>query len=131
MFLYLPKFLQFTVEDYDVIYSSRSVIKNPTINANKKGFSKGLDRCFDKYYELLKDYIPQGVTLYGEIVGYEEGSNSFIQTVGQGYDYRCKPGENQFMIYRVKQADKDGNTTELNIVDVQKFSDELKHLCAQ
>lgn len=126
MFLYLPKFLQFTVEDYDVIYSSRSVIKNPTINANKKGFSKGLDRCFDKYYELLKDYIPQGVTLYGEIVGYEEGSNSFIQTVGQGYDYRCKPGENQFMIYRVKQVDKDGNTTELNIVDVQKFSDELK-----
>lgn len=127
-FLYLPKCLQITKDDYDIIYSSRSVIKNSTINNNKKGYSKGLDRCFDKYYELLKDYIPRGITLYGEIVGYEEGSNKFIQTVGQGYDYRCKPGENQFMIYRVKQVDEAGNATEMNIVDVQKFSEDLKQI---
>lgn len=33
IFVYLPKFLQFTVEDYDVIYSSRSVIKNQNMIA--------------------------------------------------------------------------------------------------
>ena len=94
----LPKFLQFTKKIYDVVYSSRSVVKNAYINPGKKGFSAGLDACFDKYYELLKPYIPEGMTIYGEIIGYCEGSNTFIQKIGQGYDYRCKPGENKLMI---------------------------------
>ena len=127
-FLRLPKFLQKTVDGYDVIYSSRSVIKNSTINENKKGYSAGLDRCFDKYYELLKDYIVPGVTLYGEIIGYEEGSNKFIQTVGQGYDYRCKPGENKFMIYRVTLMEADGIKHDLNVMDVYEYTLDLKRL---
>lgn len=126
LFLYLPKRLQFTTPKYDVIYSSRSVIKNQFINNGKTGFSAGLDRCFDKYYELLKDYIFPGVTLYGEIIGYEEGSNKFIQKVGQGYDYRCKPGENQFMIYRVTLMGADGIKHDLNVMDVYKYTLDLK-----
>ena len=126
-FLHLPKWLQFTVEDYDVIYSSRSIIKNANItNRAKHGYSKGLDSCFDKYYELLKPYIPKGTTLYAEIVGYCEGSNSFIQTVGQGYDYRCKPGENQIMIYRVVTQGDSGLRHESNVEDVKLFSLALK-----
>ena len=125
IFLYLPKILKFTKKDYDVIYSSRSVIKNSTINNKKVGYSSGLDACFNKYYELLKDYIPEGVTLYGEIFGYQEGSNSFIQTVGKGYDYRCNPGENKFMIYRVSVMHEDGVKRDMNVIDVKKFTEEL------
>ena len=122
MFLYLPKCLQFTTPRYDVIYSSRSVIKNQFINNGKTGFSAGLDKCFHKYYELLKDFIPEGITLYGEIIGYVEESNSFIQTVGKGYDYKCKPGENQFMIYRVSSLKEDGHRVELNVKDVYNYT---------
>lgn len=122
----LPKFLQFTTETYDVVYSSRSVIKNSTINPGKAGYSAGLDACFDKYYELLRPYIEPGMTIYGEIIGYCEGSNSFIQKIGQGYDYRCKPGENQLMIYRITTMDESGKKHEWNIEDVLNFTIDLK-----
>lgn len=122
----LPKFLQFTKKIYDVIYSSRSVVKNAYINPGKKGFSAGLDACFDKYYELLKPYIPEGMTIYGEIIGYCEGSNTFIQKIGQGYDYRCKPGENKLMIYRITTTDETGHKKEWNIDDVLSFTKDLK-----
>ena len=132
LFLYLPKCLQFTVPKYDVIYSSRSVIKNEFINNGKTGFSAGLDKCFHKYYELLKDFIPEGVTLYGEIIGYVEESNSFIQTVGKGYDYKCKPGENQFMIYRVSSYNEEtGYRKELNVQEVYVFTLELISLLTE
>ena len=125
IFLYLPKILRFTKKDYDVIYSSRSVIKNSTINNGKVGYSAGLDACFNKYYELLKEYIPQGITIYGEIFGYCEGSNSFIQTVGKGYDYRCNPGENKLMIYRVSVMGEDGIKRDMNVLEVKQFTEEL------
>lgn len=127
MFNGLPKCLQFTKEVYDVIYSSRSVIKNSAINPGKRGYSAGLDACFDKYYELLKPYIDEGMTIYGEIIGYCEGSNSFIQKIGQGYDYRCKPGENQLMIYRIVTTGAAGKKYEWNVKDIVDFTIDLKN----
>jgi len=126
LFVYLPKWLQFTNEGYDIVYSSRSIIKNQFINPKKgPGYSAGLDKCFDKYYELLKPYVPEGTILYGEIIGYVEGSNSYIQTVGQGYDYRLKPGQNQLMIYRVSQM-IDGVKKDMNVLDVLQYTLDLK-----
>ena len=127
VFPYLPSWLQFTKNDYDTIYSSRSVIKNSDINPHKKGFSKGLDACFDKYYELLKDYIPQNITIYGEIVGYCEDTNSYIQSMGKGYDYKCCPGKNQLMIYRVTENLKDGTHREYEVDEVVNFTRNFKH----
>ena len=113
IFNYLPKFLQFTKQDYDVVYSSRTVIKNKNINS---GASEGYysQDVWGDYYKLLKDFIPQGYTIYGEIVGYLTDSNSMIQ---KGYDYGCKPGENKLMIYRATKK-VNGETKELNIDDV-------------
>lgn len=125
LFLYLPKFLRFTKQEYDVIYSSRSVVKNQFINNGKVGYSAGLDACFNKYYELLKDYIPQNYSIYGEIFGYCEDSNSFIQKVGKGYDYKCKPGENKFMPYRITVRNEDGKKNELSVQEVQEFTFKL------
>lgn len=128
LFVYLPKFLQKTKQEYDIIYSSRSVIKNANITNRKvSGFSRGLNRCFDKYYELLASYIPKGITLYGEIFGYEEGSNTFIQKVGQGYDYGCKPGKNCLMIYRITQQTTFGKI-EWNVKEVEEYTKDLKEL---
>lgn len=132
IFLKLPKFLQFTNKEYDVIYSSRSVIKNSTINP--KALTNdyyvepgtGLNACFNYYYNVLKDFIPETITLYGEIIGYVTDSNSFIQSTPCKYDYRLKPGENQFMIYRVVKTMPDGTKTEYDIEDVIKFTKYIK-----
>jgi len=117
VFNYLPKFMQWTKEDYDVVYSSRTVIKNKTINNKVSGGYYSQDVWGD-YYELLKPFIPQGYTIYGEIVGYLTDSNSMIQ---KGYDYGCKPGENKLMIYRVTRR-VNGETVELNIEEVITFT---------
>jgi hypothetical protein len=127
IFLKLPKFLQFTREDYDVIYSSRNVIQNATINPNKgPGYSTGLNACFDKYYQLLKPYMPMNTTFYGEIVGYVEKSNTFIQKVGKGYDYCCAPGENRLMIYRIVETEADGTKREYKVRHVHQYIVEFK-----
>lgn len=125
-FLHLPRLLQITKKGHSVIYSSREIIKNGNITNRKRKAQKGLDRCFDAYYEILRDYIPEDVTIYGEIIGYVEGSNSFIQMVGQGYDYRCKPGENQLLIYRIVKELEDGKKIEFSPMQVYDYAKTLQ-----
>lgn len=127
IFIYLPKFLQKTEKVYDVIYSSRKAIKNQFIRRGKVGYSADLDATFDKYYELLKNYIPEGYTMYAEIFGYHEGLNSFIQPLLKGYDYKCEPGKNKIMPYRVTITSETGYKKELEISEVIKFTRDLKN----
>lgn len=119
-FTHLPKLLQFTKMEYDVVYSSRTVVKNKYYNKKVHPGYYETD-VWGEYYALIAKYIPEGYTLYGEILGYVGGLSQMIQ---KGYDYGCKPGENCLMIYRVS-IDKDGRKRELNIPDVQEFSDNL------
>lgn len=121
-----PKFLQFTKNKYDVIYSSRHIIKNKDINESVTSGYYDSD-VWGEYYMLLKNYIPKGFTIYGEIVGYVGGSNKMIQ---KGFDYKCNPGENKLMIYRVSHLSEDGVRYEYNVNDVRgwtlKLIDSLK-----
>jgi len=131
MFNYLPSFLQFTKDEYDFVYSSRSVIKNSDLNPSVTDGFYSVD-VWNDYYQLLRPYIPAGMTIYGEIVGYLTGENRGIQSLGgKVYDYGCKPGENKLMIYRVKDTAEDGTVTEWNISDVYKFTLRLKNLLSE
>lgn len=123
IFNHLPSFLQFTRHGYDVVYSSRSVIKNKYYNSKvHKGYYE--EDVWGEYYNLLKPYIPEGYTIYGEIVGYVGGLAQMIQ---KGYDYGCAEGNNRLMIYRVSVADpENGKRRELNIPEVQEFITSLR-----
>lgn len=123
IFNYLPSFLQRTRHGYDVVYSSRSVIKNKYYNSKVRKVYYDED-VWGEYYNLLKPYIPEGYTIYGEIVGYVGGLAQMIQ---KGYDYGCSEGCNRLMIYRVSVADKEnGKRRELNIPEVQEFITSLR-----
>lgn len=115
----LPKFLKFTVNKYDNVYSSRTVIKNQYINsAVSSGFYK--TDIWGEYNDLLKGIIPEGMTLYGEIFGYLTGTNSMIQ---KKYDYGCAEGTNKLMIYRITTKDEDtGMTREWNVNEVYDWT---------
>ena len=121
LFNHLPKFLQFTVEDYDNIYSSRTVIKNQYINSNVSSGYYEKD-VWGEYFNLLKGLIPHGMTIYGEIIGYIGGSNSMIQ---KGYDYGCKPGKNKLMIYRINTKNYDGISYEWDVREVRDWTMQL------
>lgn len=98
------------------IYSSRTVIKNQYLQQGKP--LKTTTDIWGEYYQLLQGRIPKDVVIYGEIIGYATGSNKTIQP---GYDYKCAPGENQLMIYRVKVGDR-----ELDIPEVLDWTLKFK-----
>ena len=110
--------------EYDYIYSSRTVIKNATINPTKKHGFYNVDIW--KYgYEHLKPYLTKGMTIYAEIVGYLP-TGQFIQ---KSYDYGCrqprhiedfKEGTNfKVMIYRITLTNEDGVVHEFSPREVQ------------
>lgn len=111
---YLPKFLQFYTEDYDMIYSSRTVIKNKYINAQAGGGYYGSD-IWGEYAKLLDGKIPQGMTLYCEIFGYMTEDTRMIQ---KGYDYGCSVGTNKIMIYRITTDNENGPKKEWNVQEI-------------
>ena len=122
IFNYLPHFLQFTYEAYDNVYSSRTVIKNQYIN-NKASSTGYYDiDIWGEYNELLKDYIPAGMTVYSEIFGYLTGSDKMIQ---KDYDYGCQVGTNKIMPYRITTMQDDGTLFEWEVQEVHDWTVKL------
>lgn len=118
IFCYLPKFLQFYTEDYDFIYSSRSVIKNKYINNKVNDGYYGSD-IWGEYAKRLENKIPKGMTIYGEIFGYVSNENKMIQ---KGYDYGCPVGTNKLMIYRITSENEDGSKREWEVQEVYDWT---------
>lgn len=114
------KFIDYDVV-YDNVYSSRTVIKNQYIN-QKVGTGFYKEDVWAKYNNLLKGLLETGMTVYGEIVGYQTNSLTMIQ---KGYDYGCSVGENYFMPYRITKLHDDGTVDEWNIDKVQEWTKNL------
>lgn len=113
-------------QTYGNVTSSRKVIKNKYINKGKiNHYYKPLDGQKDiwMYYgDLLYPYLMEGMTVYGEIVGYNNGSARMIQN---GYDYGCSVGENYLMPYRITFTDVKGNHTEWEVNEVFGWTKQL------
>lgn len=103
--------------DYGFVYSSRTQVRNPYSQrpVAKSGYYS-VD-IYSEYGELLKPYIDKGMTVYGEICGYETGKDKYIQK-NPDYDYKCKVGENFFMPYRITCKFEDGTKSEWNVEEV-------------
>ena len=124
--------------DYAHLYASRSVIKNQFVYRdhirNSKGFY-GFDvwKITDDY---LRPYMPKGMSIYAEIVGYLP-NGSYIQ---KDYDYGCVPpaiknfdesgmkegdyvcGVNfKIMVYRITMTNVDGISHEFSAKEVQQW----------
>lgn len=113
-------------KDYDGygIFSSRKVIKNEDINSGS-GFY-GINSNVWKYaHEVLKNYMPNGMSIYAEIVGYLPNG----KMVQKHYDYGCIPPKNKYkygenfkiFIYRITMTNIDGQVFEFSANQVQKW----------
>ena len=109
----IPEFTQ----DYGMVVSSRKVIKNEWANNKHPEGYYGKD-IWTEYGNMLYPYIPNGFTIYGEIVGYLTGESRMIQ---KDYDYGCKVGENKLMIYRITEH-TDSGFKEYSIEEVEVFT---------
>lgn len=106
---------------YGNVYSSRTVIKNKSINKTVTAGFYNVD-IWGEYNEIIKPYLLQGMTVYGEICGYCTNSDKMIQ---KGYDYGCKRGENYLMPYRITFTDSEGNKTEWDVNEVYGWTVKL------
>ena len=101
---------------YDHIWSSRKVIKTKSTDAGY--YSQDIWTILK---EEIKEKIPKGFVLYGEIVGYLPDGGSI-----QGkYDYGLKPGTHAFYIYRITSVNEDGYLVELSTEDIIEFSKKI------
>lgn len=118
--LLISKIPKSYVEKYGNVYASRSVIKNQYINKGVTSGFYGYD-IWGEVNNILFPYIPEGMTVYGEIIGYVPKNNKLVQ---KGYDYGCEERTFKFLIYRI--TTKNGNKVkEWNKSDVDKWTKKL------
>lgn len=111
-------FRKHRITDYEIgigpIYSSRKVIKNQYINKDVNSGYYSVD-VWSEYGDIIYPYLDEGMTIYGEILGYETGNDKPIQKL---YDYGCEQGENRIMIYRITSPDENGLKREWEVDEV-------------
>ena len=108
-------------QEYHVVYSSHHIIKSLEINPGATLGFYNVD-IWEPVKNLIGRTLSEGMSIYGEIVGYIEGTNQMIQP---GRDYGCRVGEWKFMPYRITETDKDGKVKEWSMEDVYDSTREM------
>lgn len=114
----------FESEYWDYVNGTRNVVLYDTeMNRNKEGFHGSEQYRFD-VLDTVKPYLEKGMTIYGEIAGYVNGSpimghhnlkklknKQFTKKYGEDivYKYGCLPHEYRFHIYRISYTNEDGH----------------------
>lgn len=105
---------------YDIVYSSRKVVKNQYLNPNQNEGYYGED-IWGVVAKEVGDLIPKNWTLYGEILG-NTVSGAQIQ---QGFDYGCTGGEHKFYVYKISVVNEDGNVIFLTDKQIEEFCEKV------
>mgnify|MGYP003307185292 CR=1 FL=1 len=119
----IKKFLGMKVQltENGNVYSSRTVIKNQYLNKDVTSGFYGTD-VWGSVNKMIAPFIVPGQTVYGEIVGYLDGSQQMIQ---KDHDYGCQPGCWKFMPYRITTSTSDGKY-EWNLAEVYEWTLKLQ-----
>ena len=116
----IKKFFGYKVQltEYGNVYSSRNQIKNRYINKNVGSGYYNKD-AWEPVNNMLLPFLKEGMTVYGEIVGYVEGTDKPIQ---KKHDYGCQIGEWKFLPYRISTVEEDGKKREWNVSEVDEWT---------
>jgi hypothetical protein len=107
-------------QEYDIVYSSRKIIKNQYLNPNSgKGFY-GED-IWGIVAKEIGHLIPKNWLIYGEILGFTP-NGSAIQS---GYDYGCKVGEHKFYVYKISIVNEDGQVIYLTDKQIEEYCEKV------
>ena len=107
-------------QKYNLVYSSRTVIKNQYINKKQKPGGYYSDDVWGYWGKKLDGLIPQDCCIYCEIAGFTPNGSP----IQKGYDYGCThvaEEKSKLMVYRATQ-----NGKELEICDVIEIGKKLK-----
>lgn len=123
-------------DDYDYLYSSRTVIKNRHYNKNVTDGFYGVD-VWAEADKIIKPYLQKGMTIYAEIVGFLP-NGGYIQ---KGYDYGCIPPVSsekytlnkhfKVKVYRITMTNTDGIVHEFSAREVQQYCKNIGLDCVE
>ena len=120
--------------EYDYVVGTRNVVLKPQ-DKNKEGFHGSEGYRFE-VLETVKPFLKKGMTIYGEIAGYANGSpimarhnaeatkdKEFIKKYGKTitYSYGCKEHEYRFHIYRITSMTTDGEHIDWSQAQIDAF----------
>lgn len=105
---------------YDLLYSSRKVIKNQYNDNSNKNHYYSYD-IWEEAAKILEPSLTDGVSFYGEIVGFTK-DGGYIQ---KDFDYGCKPGEFKIFIYRVTLTNASGKVFEFSARQAKEYCNKL------
>lgn len=116
--------------EYDYLWSSRKVVKNPYYNELVNEGFYGVD-VWGYAHEILKPHLTKGLTVYYEIIGYLPNGGAIQSLKGKAYDYGCVPPEEgekytynkhfNIKVYRVTYTNPDGTVYEFSAKQVQQW----------
>ena len=101
---------------YDIIYSSRKVVKNKYINIESNNGYYNYD-LWKEVADTLKDYLEDGITIYSEIVG-QLPTGGWIQ---KNYDYGTRPNHYEIYVYRITFTNPAGKMIELSWPQIKDY----------
>ncbi len=103
-------------KEYNYLWSSRRVIKNPNHNSfiNK-------DDAWTKTALSLTGKIERGITIYGEIVGFKPNGAPMQKMGGKAFDYGCEQGESELYVYRITHTDQFGSVREFSVPQIERY----------
>ena len=121
--------------DYDYIYSTHHVIQNGNYYEKETPTWYGPGANVYRYaFEYIKPFIPKGMTIYAELVGYLPNGGHIMKRSAGIYDYGCVPmktGEEytygkhyKIMVYRITMTNVDGLVHEFSASEVQLWCKE-------
>ncbi len=121
----LARFLGVRVQEseYGFVYGSRRVIKNEfDDNSNKQHYYK-TDLWAEAAQKLdIENKLEDGITLYGELVGYVPSTGSPIQRFGKyAYHYLSGRSEVKFIVYRITQTSNSGRVYEFTPEQIKSY----------
>lgn len=121
-------------EEYDYLWSSRSVVKNQYYNELVSGGYYGCD-VWKYAHDIVQDKLTKGMTLYYEIIGYLPNGGAIQKSGGSVFDYgfeqpTIEVGKSYtyeygkhygIQVYRVTYTNPDGRVFEFSARQVQQW----------
>jgi hypothetical protein len=107
-------------QKYNLVYSSRTVIKNQYINKKQKEGGYYSDDIWGYWAKKLEGLVPKDYCIYCEIAGFTPNGSP----IQKGYDYGCThvaEEKSKLMVYRATREGK-----ELEIPEVMEIGRMLK-----
>jgi len=109
--------LQVPEYEYDVVFGSRKVIKDPKSTTQNHYYSTTQNDIWTGYGAKVAELIPEGFIVYGELVGWTPDGSP----LQKGYTYHLGKGEAELYVYRVSHINQGGHLSDLSWDGVKDF----------